>query len=437
MSKNSVDASPVNVNVPVSEVYRKIHEAMKASPRYVILQGGTRSTKTYSVLQYLICRALSAQKLTRLNFYRSKLSWMKDSLIRDFRDILTEQFNLWNEKNYNKGDQVYRLEEAEFTFRGLDLEHGFLKAHGLKGDISFFNECTELEYNTVRQIMLRSPGVFFFDFNPNCGPDHWIYSKIMTRQKVAFIKSTFRDNPFLPPEQVMEILEYEPTEVNIRKGTADETLWKIYGLGERAVVSGLVFGHYSIVPEFPKDAEKVSNGLDFGFSGDPSACIKTGIKDGNLYLDELFYKRGLTTIKNPHNPGQPNIEDHLRNCGIRTQDALWCDAERPDSIQDLRNCGFNAKAAAKGPGSVLYGIQVMKQYRLCVTERSMNLIKEFNNYKWLVDKQGEPTKIPVDRFNHGIDAARYAARMTLGEGTGTRYCEGVHIDLMTPTFADA
>lgn len=61
----------------------------------------------------------------------------------------------------------------------------------------------------------------------------------------------------------------------------------------------------------------------------------------------------------------------------------------------------------------MFGINLMKQFRILVTRRSTNLKKELRKYVWKKDKEGKSLNRPIDAFNHAIDAARYAVTMKL------------------------
>ena len=401
--------------IPASPLYIKLNNAVREN-RYIVMSGGTRSTKTYTILQFLILQAVKAmrgnKKKITIGVFRSKLSWMKTSVLKDFFYIMKNQFHIWEPKRFNKSEMFYEMDGNEIHFIGLDLEAGYEKAHGMKADWLFFNESTELEYRHVRQLMMRCPGKIIFDFNPNCGKDFWIYKKILTQDNATIINSTYKDNPFLEQSIIDEILGYEPTAENEKRGTADAIHWDIYGLGRRNVVQGLVFPSYNIIKEMPSDKENFCRGLDFGFSNDPAALIDKCEHQGELYWDERMYQRGLTNIINPHYPQQKSLEGEFFKLGLNKQIEILADGSRPEAIQDLKNCSYNIKAAIKGPNSIWDGIEIIKRYRLNVTERSVNLIRDLNNYKWVLNKNGKPTRLPVDNFNDTIDAGRYACRMT-------------------------
>jgi phage terminase large subunit len=94
---------------------------------------------------------------------------------------------------------------------------------------------------------------------------------------------------------------------------------------------------------------------------------------------------------------------------------------QPQSIYEIRQAGFNIRPAYKGPESVMTGIDILKRFRIKVTKRSLNIIRELKNYKWKEDAAGNTINQPVDKFNHGIDAVRYVCMdRQLAEGRVVR-----------------
>jgi phage terminase large subunit len=133
--------------------------------------------------------------------------------------------------------------------------------------------------------------------------------------------------------------------------------------------------------------------------------------DGELWVDELIYEKGLTNIKNPLKPEQRSLQELYEKYGIPKNVLIWADPAEPKSIEDLSNCGYFIKGATKGPDSVMAGIKTLKRFKVNVTSRSINLIKEKANYKWKEDRSGKVLEEPIDLWNHGIDAIRYAVFM--------------------------
>ena len=396
--------------VTTSKVFTAIQ---KADAKVLVLQGSTRSTKTYSIIQYLISCAIAnekAYKKQKLRFavIRQKLTWLRSSVLKDFETIMRDQFGIWDENAMNKSEWTYTLGHTEFSFTGLDHEAG-QKFHGVGYDKVWFNECNEIDYPSVRQIMLRLKGQAIFDYNPNIDAKHWIETKIKTREDVWINHSTYKDNPFLEESIVAEIESYKPTPENIERGTADEQFWKIYGLGERATLKGLIFPNFETVTAMPKeDKDYKTFGLDFGFTNDPTAMVRIVIIDRSLFIEEYIYETGLTNIDNPKQPSQPSIEKRFAENGITRYDRISADSAEPKAIQDLCNCGYNVKGVKKGAGSIMAGIMTIKNYKVHIVESSMNLIDEFRKYRYKENpRTEEPVNTPIDRYNHAIDALRY------------------------------
>lgn len=332
----------------------------------------------------------------------------------DFLELLDTQFKIYDDNAWNKTESTYTFDNgSEVAFVGLDEAQ---KLHGRKQDIFWINEAVEADYKDFEQMAIRTTEIAILDYNPSY-EQHWIYEKVITRDDCTFIKSTYKDNPFLVDAIRKEIERLEPTPENIRQGTADEVSWKIYGLGERAAHKGLIFGDVDIVKELPPMSEwkRVFYGLDFGFTNDPTAIIQIVVAHGELWFKQLVYERNLTNIINVKNPKQLSIEKRFEEHKIAKGARIWADSAEPKSITDLKGCGwFNLGATDKGPDSIKAGIDTIKRFKCHITEDSIDLIKEKNNYKWKEDRStGEATNEPIDAWNHGWDAIRYAVYMEL------------------------
>lgn len=392
-----------NVAIEYGHVYEKLANAAENN-RFIIMVGSSRSGKTYSILQWLIVKCLEAEKPIRIAVCRSKRTWLKITAFSDFKDILENQFNMWSERDLNKTDLAYTLNGCEWLFLGLDNESGIKKAQGLKCDYVFLNECIDMTYEQYRQITLRNTGKVIMDLNPNCNTNHWLWQHVANRKGAITIKSTYKDNPFLPKEVIENIESYEPTAENVARGTADLSYWKIYGLGEMSVINGLVYPTRIFCNHFPADVT-YCYGLDFGYTNDPTTLIRVGTKGKDLYLEEVVYRTGLVNLRNDV---QDSIESEFIKHRINKRVPIYCDCAEPKSIDDLKNAGYNVIGVAGGSKSILPGIQVVKKYQMNIIESSMHLINEVENYKWKEDKDGKATNDVVDKFNHALDAVRYA-----------------------------
>lgn len=373
----------MEVTISATPIFEKNY---RSSKRFVFNQGGTRSSKTYSILQVLIVKALEAEEPTVISVVRKTLPALKKSVLRDFISIL-DSMGIYNETQHNKSDNTYQLNNTLVEFFSIDTA---AKYRGSKRDFLFLNEANELHFEDIFQLQVRTTKQVFADYNPSDSIS-WIYDLIDQRpNEVDFIKSTYLDNTFLEQSIIDEIEKLKDT---------DEDYWRIYGLGERGGTKDLVYSvkEIDIIPE---DASLVGLGLDFGFSHDPTALIGVYKKDEGLYFDELLYERGLTNF---------DLHNRLRELGIQKNIDIVGDSAEPRSIEELRRLGYAIKPAVKGPDSIRNGIDILKRHKLYVTNDSHNLIVEFNRYKWRKDSAGNMLNQPVDVFNHGCDALRYVA----------------------------
>lgn len=398
----------MELRIKASSVLKKIYDA---KTRVIVNEGSSRSTKTFSILQYLITRCFESP--IKVTTCRAKLTWLKSTVVPDFKEVMLKHFNEWNEDRWNKTESIYTFQNgSEFGFIGID-EHQ--KLHGRKQNYAWVNEAVEIEQAEFTQLLLRTTDQIILDYNP-AYEQHWIYDKVIPRNDCTLIKSTYLDNPFLSKEIRNEIERLKPTPENIAQGTADEVSWKIYGLGERAAHKGLIFTKAAVCKSLPPEEEWKMQfyGIDFGFTNDPSTLVKIILAHGDLYFKQLFYERRLTNLINAKNPGQASIEKYLVDLGIPKSARIWADSAEPKSIADLNGSGWkNLRAVTKGPDSVKAGIDVMLRYNLWITEDSVDMIKERNNYKWKQDSAGNSTNEPIDAWNHAWDAARYGCFMEL------------------------
>jgi phage terminase large subunit len=254
---------------------------------------------------------------------------------------------------------------------------------------------------------MRTEDKIFLDFNPD-DENIWINTELEQRRAaekgdVDVIVSTYKDNTYLPQSLINEIEYLEKT---------DPEFWKIYGLGEYGKVYGVIFDEPNVVPEIPKEANLQGYGMDFGYTHDPTTLIGVWLMNGELYIDELIYDRGLTN---------PQIAQRMRDVGLTQQDTIIADSAEPKSIQEIYNEGFDIRPAEKGKDSIVNGIDILKRYKWNVTSRSQNLLKERRSYKWQEDKTGTQTRKPVDFNNHALDALRYLGLSKLGKTNSGLY----------------
>lgn len=381
------------LSLNVTPVFHRAMHAL-ADPRFhvFVFEGGSRSSKTYSLIQLFIVMALRSNKRKRIACLRKKGTWLLATVWHDFGNILSDMGLLGNpDVKINNSKYTIRIKQWEFEFFGLD---DVQRLHGLTCDIFWINEAMEATKDDFDQLEQRCAGFGILDYNPTA-EEHWIYDNVCNRDDCYFDHSTMLDNPMIPENMKRKILSYEPTEENYRQGTVDIRKWKIYGLGERASIEGLIFHNVKMIDEIPFWVKTKWRAIDWGFTTDPTAIETVGYYKNALYIDEECYRTGMLN------------SDIIKVLKTLPPLKIWADNAEPKTIAEIRNAGFFINAARKGSGSIVDGIQFMQGLTMYITSRSVNIWKEVHNYTWQQDKEGKWHNIPVDDYNHALDGIRY------------------------------
>lgn len=346
--------------------------------RFIINQGGSRSSKTYSLCQMVIVYCLTTPG-KMVSIVRKTFPTLRGTVMRDFFEVLRD-LDLYEQTSHHKTENIYHFPNGSMVeFFGADNEQ---KLRGRKRDILWVNESNELNFEEFTQLNMRTTGKLIFDFNPSEN-FHWLYD-LISRPESILIHSTYKDNPFLGEGQVKEIenlIMY------------DESYYKIYALGEKGTGKTTIYSHYKHYEHLPEIKDTVY-GLDFGFNH-PTALIEMNWIDNTCYAREVIYKSGLTSM---------DLIKMMDELGIDKKKEIACDSARPEIIEDLRRKGYNAKMAIK---DVKDGIDSVKSSELFIHKESINLLKEISAYKWKVSGDivlDEPVKV----YDDAMDALRYA-----------------------------
>lgn len=356
---------------------RLLEYNLSSKRRYLIHQGGSRSSKTWSIIQFIIITALQSNGKT-FTICRKTLPALKATALRDFIDQL-KQSDLFDEDKFNKSELTYELNGNTIEFISVDQPQ---KIRGRKRDWLFVNECNELNLEDFRQLNMRTSEKVILDFNPSDSIG-WHYDLIEKQvDEVDFFKSTYRDNPFLEKSIIKTIEDYKES---------DDLYWKVYGLGERGVAKANIYTNYNTYTEIVTD--EYCYGLDFGWNH-PLAFVKVSFKENNYYVQEVIYESHLTIQE---------FITKLDELKIDKTIMIYADAANPEAIENIKRAGYNIKAADK---SVKAGIDCVKTGRLNIHNSSLNLLKEVQLYRWKVQNEiilDEPVKSNDD----GCDAFRY------------------------------
>jgi phage terminase large subunit len=375
----------VKIKFKASPVFFDIQECEK---KIVLCRGGTRSSKTMSLCLLALNWLCDSDEEGYWSICRKTLPALKATALRDFEWLIeaTERRVF-----YNKSERTFHRGNRVVEFFSLDDEQ---KIRSRKRRHLHLVEANEVNFHTFTQLAIRTSGKIYLDFNPD-DIDSWLNQDIEIKRSqikgdVDVVVSTYLDNPFLTDDEVAEI-EY------LR--TVDPELWAIFGEGRYGKMTGVIFKGYQLVDTFPDHLDPII-GLDWGFSKDPNAAVKVGKQNNSIYMDELFYQKGL-------------INSEISKL-LPKDVTIVADSAEPKSIEDLRRMGHRIVPSLKGPDSVRNGIDNMLKYDLFVTKSSVNLIKELNHYKR--DADGDI----VDAYNHLLDAARYVIQTKFRKSTGLR-----------------
>jgi phage terminase large subunit len=354
-----------------------LHERIE-NQRITLLQGGTRSGKTYSTILFLIdyCLLYSGMEV---DIVRDTFTALKSTAWKDFKDVLMS-CNLYNEKYHNKTDHQYELNGNIISYYGADTPD---KIHGRSRDILWVNEAHQFPAETIDQLFPRTRHKIIADYNPALGLEHWLDTYI---DQYPPCITTYKDNPHLTEAQIQDI--------ESRKG--NQYWWQVYGSGQRANREGAIFINWT-TGEFDNSLP-YCYGQDYGFSVDPTTLVKVAVdnKLKIIYAEELLYSQA--------GMGTDAIFEANKRLIHKPNDLIIADSAEPRLIDELSRKSLNIRGAVKGQGSVTAGITQMQDYKIVITPQSTNLKKELSNYCWSDKRAG----IPIDDYNHLIDPIRYS-----------------------------
>lgn len=373
------------------EIFKKRTELLlknaACKKRYVFNQGGTGSSKTYSILMLIYLIAFFNQGVI-ISCVSESLPHCKRGMIRDFKKIMIEN-DIWQPENYNKSDQIYKVGESTIEFFGVDAEG---KVHGGRRDYLFVNEIQNISYEIFYQLASRTRKRIYADYNPTS--EFWVHEKYLYNEdydsQVNYIHSTYKDNPYLEESIVKDILT---------RANKDENYKRVYIDGLPGILEGLIYSNYFVIDDFPGNEYVI--GLDFGYTNNPTAICRVHIKNDNIYIDELCYQKEMDNTA---------IARFIIESGY--SERLVIADNEPKSIAEIQGYGLNIIAAEKPPESVRHGIQFVQQHNIYITKRSLNVLKEIRGYSWVIDKKTDkPLNEPLKINDHAMDAMRYAAVM--------------------------
>ena len=365
------------MDIKATAIFEKNYEAILGDKRFIINEGGSRSSKTYSLCQLMIIYCLQNNNKV-VSVIRKTFPALRATVLRDFIEILKE-IGLYKQEAHNKSEHIYTFANGSMVeFFSVDDEQ---KIRGRKRDIAWCNEANELYFDDFTQLNMRTEDKLIFDYNPSDSAS-WLYE--LPADESIKIKSTYKDNPFLPDSIKAQIEDLKRT---------DEALYQIYALGEKAISKSNIYSQWTFVAHRPSKFVKYVYGLDFGYNH-PSALMRVYYCDNDIYIEPVIYESYLTTTM---------LIEKLATLGIEQTVTILADYSRPEIIQEMNIAGYDVQNANK---VVKKGIDNLKTFGVfCQDDKAIK--REYENYKW--KKIGDfITDEPVKLFDDAMDAIRYA-----------------------------
>lgn len=389
-----------------TKVFVMTKEAALKKPRYVVSVGGTRSGKTFAILQLLTYLVERDKPGDVSSVVSETLPHLKKGAIRDFETIMGT--TLKDDPNWNETEHVYTFPNGgKLEFFSVDAPS---RVQGPARKRLFENEAIHLQYDTHRQLAVRTKGIIFIDLNPECVS--WIDDKIMPRKNCITFRTTYKDN--VDRNTGVSLLSQEQID-EIESNKDDSNWWRVYGLGLTGQLEGLIFPDFEQVDVWPDviaDSIKESYGIDYGFTNDTTAIIHclTDNRKHEIWLDEVLFRKGMLN---------EDIAAVLKAENAKAP--IYADSAEPKTNADISRYGFNVTGSYKATKKAEQ-LQLIKGYKLKVTKRSLNIIRELRGYTWQKDKNGDLLNEPIGVQDHTMDAFRYGVFPYLENQAKGKYC---------------
>lgn len=318
----------------------------------------------------------------------------------------------WNIKK-SPPELTFKPTGQKILFRGAD-DPGKIKSVKVPfGYIAFthFEELDQFagreETRNILQSTMRGGETFwnFETFNPPITNTNWANKDVEEERADRLVfSSTYLD---VPREWLGEQFINEAEHLH----EANERAYQHEYLGIPVGTGGNVFENLElreITDEEVSHFDRIYQGQDFGWYPDPAAFIRLHYDSNReiiYFIDEIYVN------KTPNEELADMIKER------KYQDAtITCDSAEPKSVADLRACGLDAKKAIKGPDSVAYGMKWLQKRKIVIDKRrTPNAYREFTEYEYERDSEGNVISGYPDANNHLIDATRYALERVFGK----------------------
>ena len=357
--------------------------------REAAVYGGRFSLKSHTVARILLIKA--RQKKIRVACFREFQNSIAESSYQLLADLIKE-YEL-NDFQLTQNSIINKITGSDFIFRGLwNNEQSIKSIEGI--DYAWIEEAQTISEKSLEVLVptVRKEGSqLIYTYNRLLEEDP-VHKRLVLEGRpntlVINVNYDIAEKYGFLPQVIKDEIEDD------KKNRP--TLYKHKWLGEPFSNERKVYKDWLRREEIPHEARLERYGLDFGYTNDPTGIVAIYKYNNGFILDEITYQKGLSNKE---------IADIFKNLD---QAIVIADSAEPKSIDEIRSYGVNIYPAVKGQGSIYQGIQYIQDQRISYTKRSHNLEKEYNNYLFKVDREGRITNDPEDRFNHLLDAVRYA-----------------------------
>jgi phage terminase large subunit len=355
--------------------------------------GGTSASKTISIIIWLIdyCQVNTNKKVDVIS---ESIPHLDDGAIKDFKSIMIDR-GCWQDEKWNSTLRIYDFGAGTLLkFKSVDK---LGKSRGPRRNVLFVNECNNISFDIVDQLIVRTDEVIWLDWNPT--NEFWWYTDLAPKRDHDFLTLTYKDCVSIETGQTV----LHPAIVeDIESHKTNKAWWRVYGLGQLGEVENRVYTGWQIIDEIPHEARLERYGLDFGYTNDPTAIVAIYYYNGGYILDEIICRTGMLNRE---------IADTMKNL---PKALIVADSAEPKSIAEIKGYGLNIIGAKKQKEQlggiesyVKWSIGQVQQQKVSITKQSTNIIRAYRNYLWKTDKEGVILNVPDHYLSDCMDAVRY------------------------------
>lgn len=394
--------------------------------RYRVVKGSRASKKSKTTALWYIYNLMKYPEANLL-VVRKTFRTLKDSCFTDLKWAVHRWGvdHLWN-FTLSPLEATYIPTGQKIYFRGLDDPLKVTSIAVDKGCLCWmwleeaYEIMSESDFDMLDESIRGStPEGLFKQITITLNPwneHHWIKKRFFDScdPDILALTTNYLCNEWLDKS---DLAVFERMKVN------NPRRYQVAGLGNWGIVEGLIYENwkeeaYTLITRKEaqegrkgviRDNLKTVCGLDFGYTNDPTAFV-VGVLDkdnSKLYIYDEFYEKGLSNKA---------IAERIKELGYR-KERITADSAEPKSIDELKAYGLNVKGAVKGKDSIVHGIQWIQDLEIIIHPRCVNFLTEISNYTWDTDRFGKKLNVPIDDFNHLMDALRYAVeRYSMSKG---------------------